>query len=337
MCNGYKHHDGCECGFGPPYLGSKKNIPGNKGDSFVIRERKRENWVFKGIVDKNKIANSLGELGLNKKWQDSILKSYSQAGYPIKESLWKKFSDGQQRGAAQKMMRALGLREELVEELEPIHLEIPLFRLQPPRTEKSKVTYEERLARTNGWSVAVKVPGFATGTDLSMYLEGKGVVWTSKDECKIIVLPVVIKRRRVNVFLGKVCIAKNKMVAEAGNQKTGQIFNRTIISCKEYISPSPSALMIVEYDLLKNRYDNVKFYLGWGKKMKRNAEFTIPIKGITPGIQISVTIDSEIQLEFDLEPKHDYRLYPIPEGIGISWKVSKRKPAAGRSFNTASV
>ena len=337
MCNGYKHPDGCECGFGPPYFGPKKNIPKNKGDSFVIRERKRQNWASMGVLDRNKVSKGLDQLGLNKKWQDAILKNYSKAGYPIKESSWKKLSNGQQQDAPLKMMRALGLRQEIVEELEPIHLEIPLFRLQPPRTEKSKVTYEEKMVTAQGWSVSVKVPGFATGADLSMNLEGKGMVWTSKDECKVIILPVVIKRYRVNVFLGKVCIAKNKMIAEAGNQKTGQIFNRTIISCKEYISPSPGALMIVEYDLLKNRYDNAKFYLGWGKTMKRNANFTIPIPGITPGIEISTAINSEIQLEFDLEPKHDYRLYPIPNGIGISWKVSKRKPAMGRLHNAVSV
>lgn len=328
MCNGHNHGAGCSCGFGPPYLGSGKPIPkGRQGDHFrgVIRERKRENWATNGAVNKEKIEQSLGQLRLSARWRKTILERYSKADFPIATSVWNGYSEGRKRNAAQRMLRAVGLRQKIVEELKPIHLEIPLFRLQPPRTENSKVTYQERQIQEHGWDISVKVPGFATGADLSMYLEGKGVVETSHKECKQIVFPMTIRRYRVDLFLGNLCIARNKLIAEAGNQKTGQIFSRTIIACKKFIPPSPQSEMIVEYNLSRDRYVNTKFFLGWGENMRRSAEVTIPIPGIPSGIQVSISIQSDIQLEFDLEPKIDYKLYPTPEGIGISWKVSRGK------------
>ena len=296
----------------------------------VIRERKRENWAFRGIIDQDKVTNGLGQLGLKPKWLNTILKKYSEAGYPIQESQWDKLSREQKRGAAQKMMRLLGLRQEIMEELEPINLEIPLFRLQPPQTAKSKVSYEETQAKTQGWSVCLKVPGFGTGADLSLQVEGKGKIHTLKNECKIVVLPVSIHRYRVNLFLGNVCIGRNKLAAEAGNEKTGQMFSRTIKSCREYILPSSKAALVAEYNLIDDKTGiNSVFSIGWGEKVNRYAEITLPIPGITAGIQISISLVNEILLEFDLEPRHDYKLYPIPEGMGISWKVSRRNPVAG--------
>ncbi len=334
MCNGHNHGAGCSCGFGPPYLGPGKPIPkGGRGDHFrgVIRERKRENWAAVGAINKEKIEQSLGQLRLGARWRKAILERYSKADFPIASSVWEGYSEGRKRGAAQRMLRAVGLRQKIVEELEPIHLEIPLFRLQPPRTENSKVIYQERQIKERGWDISVKVPGFATGADLSMYLEGKGLVETSHKECKQIAFPVTIRRYRVDLFLGNLCIARNKLIAEAGNQKTGQIFSRTIIACKKFIPPSPQSEMIVEYDLSKDECGNSKFFLGWGEKMRRNAEVTIPIPGIPSGIQVSISIQSDIQLEFDLEPKIDYKLYPTPEGIGISWEVSREK-AKGKNI-----
>ena len=326
MCNGHNHGAGCSCGFGPPYLGPGKPIPkGRQGDHFrgVIRERKRENWASMGAANKEKIEQSLGQLKLSARWRNAIMERYSKADFPIASSVWKGYSEGRKRSAAQRMLRAVGLYQKIVEELEPIHLEIPLFRLQPPRTENSRVIYQERQIKEHAWDISVKVPGFATGADLSMYLEGKGLVETSHKECKQIVFPVTIRRYRVDLFLGNLCIARNKLITEAGNQKTGQIFSRTIIACKKFIPPSPQSEMIVEYDLSKDRYVNSKFFLGWGEKMRRSAEVTIPIPGISSGIQVSISIQSDIQLEFDLEPRIDYQLYPTPEGIGISWKISK--------------
>jgi hypothetical protein len=332
MCNGCHHGGGCSCGFGPPYLGPRNSIPKGKnrgGFRGVIRKRKRENWSSMGAMDKDRIAKSLGQLGLDQQTRDAILKSYSKAGYPIKRSLWNELSEDQQRSAGQKMMRALGLRQEVVEELEPLYFEIPLFRLQPPGTPKSKVTYSEKQSKTHGWSISVRVPCFATGADLSLFLDGRGEIETSKNECKAIVLPVTIHRYRVNLYWGKLRVAKNRIVAEAGNKKTGQIFSRAIISCDKYIKPDPTTPWIAEYDLLKDKSGtNAKFGLGWGSRMKHNAEFSIPVPKVDSGIQVSVSFDSEIQLGFDLEPRRDYRLYPTPKEIGITWKVSKRKPQA---------
>jgi hypothetical protein len=330
MCNAYQHSDGCECGFGPPYLDSKAPLPQLNGKKFigVIRERKREKWAAKGIVDRNKVTNGLEQLGLKPKWLNTILKKYSDAGYPIKESLWNELSKNQQQGAAQKMMRLMGLREEIIEELEPIDLEIPLFRLQPPKTEKSIVSYEEKHTKAHGWSVFVKVPGFAMGSDLSLHLQGEGIIQTSKNECKIIILPVSINRYRVNLFLGKICVARNKLVVEAGNKKTGQVLSRTIKTCRDYVSPSSKAVLIAEYNLIGDKSGiNSRFNIGWGEKANSHAEIMIPIPGITAGIQIAITMEHEILLKFDLEPKRDYKLYPIPEGMGISWKVSKKTVA----------
>lgn len=332
MCNGYHHEDGCDCGFGPPYLDPNKPLPPLKGKKFmgVIRKRKREKWASKGIVDKERVENGLGQLGLKPKWLNTILKKYSDAGYPIKETQWNKLTKDQQQGASQKMMRLIGLRQEVVEELDPIELEIPLFRLQPPKTAKSTVSYEERHTKSHGWSVFVKVPGFATGADLALHLQGKGLIQTSKNECKTIILPVVINRYRVNLYLGKVCIARNKLIAEAGNKKTGQVLSRTIKSCTEYVSPSSKAMLIAEYNLLDDRSGlNSKFNIGWGENSNSHAEFTMPIPGITPGIQIAIGMEHKILLEFDLEPRRDYKLYPVPEGMGISWKVSRRHAVAG--------
>lgn len=332
MCNGYRHPNGCECGFGPPYLGPRKSFPQGTGNKFVgiIRERKREKWASQGIVNENKIVQGLAQLGLKPKWLNMIQKKYSEAGYPIKKSLWNELSGAQQEGATKKMLRLIGLRQEIIEELEPIKLEIPLFRLQPPKTQKSSVSYEETLKRARGWSVSVKIPGFAIGADLSLHLQGKGVVQASKRECKTIILPITIRRYRTNLYMGNVCIARNKLVAEAGNKKTGQVLSRTIKSCKDYIPPAPHAMLIAEYDLINDlSADNAKFNIGWGRTNNGRAEFSIPVPGITPGIQIGIEMEHEIMLEFDLEPRRDYKLYPIPEGMGISWKVSKRRVPAG--------
>src|SRR5512134_350896 len=123
MCNGYNHSDGCDCGFGPPYLGPRKPFPPLKGNRVlgVIRERKREQWASRGIVDPDDMVQGLGQLGLKRKWLDAILKKYTKANYPIKPSLWNELSRNQQQGASQKMMRLIGLRQEIIEELEPIH------------------------------------------------------------------------------------------------------------------------------------------------------------------------------------------------------------------------
>lgn len=327
MCNGYRHPDGCECGFGPPYLGPKDPFPPSTGRKFlgVIRTRKRDKWASKSIINKENLIKGLDQLDVEPGLQRAILEKYSTARYPLKQTLWEELSREQQESASEKMMRAIGLRFKIVKELKPIDLEIPLFRLQPPKTPGSIVSYEETMTRTPGWSVFVKVPGFGAGSDLSFYVQGKGIIQTAGDECKMIILPLSIKRYLVNVYLGKLCIAKKRLITEAGNKKTGQILSRTIKSCKDFIAPSPGATLVADYNLLRDQsHINTKFSIGWGKKVHNHAEFTIPISGISTGIQVSIDLEHEVQLEFDLEPRRDYKLYPIPEGLGISWKVSKK-------------
>lgn len=328
MCNGYRHRPDCECGFGPHYLAPGEPLPrsvGDTGDRFigVIRSRTRQKWASKSIIDKDKIIKGLGELGLSPKWAKSILKKYTEAGYPISESLWNELSKNQQMGEERKLMRMLGLRQEIVSDLGTIDLEIPLFRLQPPRTKNSKVSFEEKQSRTRGWSIFLEVPGYALGADLSLRLEAGGKIHASEDICKVIYLPVRIKRYLVNLFMGKICIAREKMVVEAGNKRTGQVYRRTIQSCKDYVPPMPAAPLIAEYNLSADlTQENSEFRFEWGKESNRFAKLTIPIPGIKPGIQVKIALERELALEFDLAPQYDYKLYPTPVELGISWVVS---------------
>jgi hypothetical protein len=328
MCNGYRHDDGCSCGFGPPYLDPKAPFPppgGTNGDGFmgVIRERTREKWASKSTHDKNKLSSGLSQLGIKPKWLKSISKKYAREGYPIRESQWNALSKNQQRGAARKMMRLLGLRQEIVAELETIDLDIPLFRLQPPGIENSEVSYEERQTKARGWRIFLEVPGFGLGADLSLRLEARGKIYACEKECKVIILPVRIKYYLVNLFMGKTRIARNKLIAEAGNKKTGQVYSRTVRSYRDFIPPASDALLVARYNLLDDLSGkNSQFSLSWGEELNRFAKITIPIPQIKPGIEIKITLEKKLLLEFDLAPGHVYELYPVPAGMGISWKVS---------------
>ena len=328
MCNGYRHPPGCECGFGPHYLDPKEPLPppeGNHGDNIVgvIRERNREKWESKSTFDQDKIFEGLKEIGLKPKWLKSILEKYSQAGYPIDESQWNAWSKNQRRGAGRKLMRLLGLREEVVDELEPIDLNIPLFRLQPPGIHNSEVSYQEKQTRASGWRIFLEIPGFGLGADLSLRLESSGKVYATDDVCKVIFLPVRIKRFIVNVFLGNICVAKNKLIVEAGNKRTGQVYRRTVQSCKDYVPPAPNALLVADYNLSNDLSGkNSEYSLTWGEGANRSAKITIPIPGISGGIEVKIKLEKELLLEFDLAPSHHYELYPIPTGIGISWRVN---------------
>lgn len=326
MCNGYRHSPGCECGFGPRYLDPGKPLPqseGGHGDQItgVIRERRRENWAAKSVSDADNIVQGLGDLGLKPRWLKSILKKYNQAGYPLEPAEWSQMSKGRRRSAGRKLMRLLGLREEIVAELEPVDVEIPLFRLQPPGVANCEVSYEEVLTRVVGWKVFLEILGTGTGADLSLRLEARGKIFAS-DKCKLITLPVRIRARIINLYLGNLCIARNKLIAEAGNKRTGQVYRRTIRSCDEYVPPALDATMVAEYNLLHELPGkNSEFSLGWGRETNRSSSFSIPIPELKIGMKVRVLLENELELGFDLAAGYDYELYPIPAGLGISWKV----------------
>ena len=329
MCNAQNHDPGCMCGFGPPYLSSSDPRPRGKegsGDGFtsVIRWRKRKKWPAKSILGKNKFLSALSQLGVNPKWIKSIARKYEEAGFQLSKTEWDAMSEGQQNGAERRLLQYLGLKEELVANEKDINLEITLFRLQPPRTHNSKVSYEESLSRTGSWSIFLEVIGFGLGADLALRIEAGGKIETSEDDCKIIAIPVCIKRRLVNLKFGNIYIAREKLIAEAGNKKTGQLFSRSIRSCKEYIPPSPGAPMLAEYNLSGDLTNlNTEFYIGWGSGKTWRAKFNLPVPGITPGIGVKIELERELMLTFDLAPRYDYKLYPTLGEMGISWKVDK--------------
>ena len=328
MCNGYNHKPGCNCGFGGGYLGPHQQLPKlgkSGGDQYigVIRYRACKKWTSRSILDKDKIINSLVELGLKPKWVNSIVKQYTQAGYPLSEAEWDALTKNQRVSKERKFLGLLGLRTEIVKELDPIDLKLPLFRLQPPRTEKSEVSVQETQSQARGWSIFLEIPGFALGADLSLRMEASGTISTSGDICKVVYLPVRIKRRLVNLFLGSLCIAREKLVVEAGDKRTGQVFNRKVQSRTDYIVPLPDSPLIAEYDLSEDLSDkNCEYTLSWGKDSNRSAKFTIPVPQVKPGIEAKIELERELKLEFSLAPRHNYQLYPTPEEMGISWIVS---------------
>jgi hypothetical protein len=335
VCNAYNHKPGCECGFGPHYLSPDELLQKKVGDMTgagiisVIRWRSRRKWASKGITNQDNILKKLAALDVNSKWINSIYKKYVEAGYPINESQWNWLSKNQQLGAERRLLRLLGLREEIVEELADIDLKIPLFRLQPPRTKKSKVSFRESISKAKGWKIFLEIPGFGLGADLLLRIETGGNIETSEEECKIIFLPVRIKRKIVNLFLGNICIAKNKLIAEAGNKKMGQVIRRTVKTCKDYIAPSPGAPMIAEFDLSQDFSEsNSEFYIGWGNEATRYGKINFPIPGIKPGIGVKIELERELRLDFNLESRYDYKLYPTPDEIGISWIVEKGQAKA---------
>jgi hypothetical protein len=330
MCNAFNHGAGCACGFGPPYLSSNEPLRklrgGNGGSGFksVIRWRDRRKWSAKSILDDQAVQEGLSELGVNRRWINSIGKKYTKAGYPWSQSRWEAMSKGQRYWAESKLLKLLGLHIEDVEQLEDIDFDIPLFRLQSPRTKKSKVRCKESLSEAQGWNIFLEVPGFALGADLSMRIEAEVKIETSENYSKIICLPVRIKRKIVNLKMGKIYIARNKMIAEAGNKKTGQL-SRRIISREEFISPSPDAPMIAYYDLSQDdTEDKSVFTIGWGNEKTRQAKLSIPVPGVKIGVGVKVELESQLMLEFELEPRYQYKLYPTPEEIGISWVVEGR-------------
>ncbi len=172
-----------------------------------------------------------------------------------------------QQSTEQKLVRLLGLRMEIVKELDVIDFEIPLFRLQPPGTKNSEVSFEEIESKTKGgWSIFLEIPGYAIGADLSLRMEASGKIYASEDICKVIYLPVRIKRYLINLYWGTVCIAREKLIAEAGNKKTGQVYRRTIQSCTENVPPASNAPLLAEYNLSADLTSkNSEFKLKWGE------------------------------------------------------------------------
>jgi hypothetical protein len=335
MCNAHNHKPGCRCGFGPHYLSPEEPLQKKEGDTgsaeiiSVIRWRSRRKWAANGIIDKENILKRLSALDVNSKWINSIYKKYVEAGYPLNEDQWNELSNKQQLSAERRLLRLLGLREEIVEELADIDLKIPLFRLQPPRTKKSKVSFRESISKAKGWRIFLEIPGFGLGADLLLRIETGGNIETSDEECKLIFLPVRIKRKIVNLYLGNICIAKKKLIAEAGNKKRGQVISRMVKTCNEYISPSPDAPMIAEFDLSQDYSENnSEFYIGWGNDATRYGKINLPIPGVKPGIGVKIELERELRLDFNLESRYDYKLYPTPDEIGISWIVEKGQAKA---------
>lgn len=314
MCNGYRHPPDCPCSFG---VRKRKNDSGDIVTQIVGKLKNK--WTARSMLDAENIEKGLEELGVNPKWIQSIVKKYKKNNYPIEKEKWEVMTTKEKTSSERKFMRLLRLRQEVVANLEDIHLDIPLFVLQPPRISNSKVVYEESNEYKDNWNIFVEVPGFAIGTDFAFQIKTRGTVEASGNNCKIICLPITIKRKIVNLYLGKICIARRKLLAEAGNKRAGTI-KRSVISTTDYQEPSPDANMMACYELVHDfSKDPVIFQIGWLEYQGKYAKITLPIPHIKPGIGVKVELKRELNLKFILVPGFDYELYPAPEGMGISW------------------